>query len=226
MESDSSSALILVAISPVLFDLVPLSWRGHLGGLESDLLEIETRLRGEESVGKEILPRRENIFAALEIDPKEVRVVIVGQDPYPDRRHAIGRAFAVPESVTPLPASLRNIFREKRSDVGGADPSPSLSSWQEQGVLLLNRTLTTNAGESNAHAHFGWKSVTTAIIKIAASHGAVGLLWGKSAQSLLPFFGERAIASAHPSPLSAHRGFFGSRPFSRINRILAEEIDW
>ncbi len=210
----------------MLSDLIPPAWRIHLNRFDSNLRSIENALERLESGGKVTLPRREEIFAALDLAPEDVRVVILGQDPYPDPRFAIGRAFAVSDLVRPLPASLRNIFKERRDDCGGEDPSPTLLSWQQQGVLLLNRSLTTTSGEANSHSHLGWEAVTSTIVGVAAARGAVGLLWGKAAQSVEPLFSGRAVTGAHPSPLSAHRGFFGSRPFSKVNALLGEKIDW
>ena len=216
----------MVATSPALFELIPPAWRTLLLAFEEEIDSIDASLRGEEEAGCQLSPRRDHIFAALDLGPDDVRVVIVGQDPYPDPEHAIGRAFAVSNSTRPLPGSLRNIFKERRDDVGGEDPAPSLLSWQEQGVLLLNRCLSTRAGESNAHTRLGWERITSQIITEAANRGAVGLLWGKSAQSAQPSFGDRAILTAHPSPLSAHRGFFGSKPFSKVNALLDHAILW
>lgn len=216
----------MVATSPALFELIPPSWRTLLLGFEDQIDTIDESLRREVEAGFQLSPRRDRIFAALDLGPDDVRVVIVGQDPYPDPSHANGRAFAVSSSTRLLPGSLRNIFKERRDDVGGEDPTPDLYSWQEQGVLLLNRALSTRAGESNAHSQLGWERITSQIITEAANRGAVGLLWGKSAQSAQRHFGDRAILSAHPSPLSAHRGFFGSKPFSSVNELLDQAILW
>ena len=216
----------MVATSLALFELIPPAWRTLLLPFEELINSIDASLRREKEAGFQLSPRRDQIFAALDLGPDEVRVVILGQDPYPDPQHAIGRAFAASNSTRPLPGSLRNIFKERRDDVGGEDPAPSLLSWQEQGVLLLNRCLSTKVGESNAHSGLGWERITSQIITEAANRGAVGLLWGKSAQSVQPSFGDRAILSAHPSPLSAHRGFFGSKPFSKVNALLDHKIDW
>ena len=216
----------MVATSPALFELIPPAWRTLLLAFVEKIDFIDASLRREEEAGCQLSPRREHIFAALDLGPDDVRVVIVGQDPYPNPNHAVGRAFAVSDSTQQLPGSLRNIFNERRDDVGGEDPAPSLLSWQEQGVLLLNRCLSTRAGESNAHTRLGWERITSQIITEAANRGAVGLLWGKSAQSAQPSFGDRAILTAHPSPLSAHRGFFGSKPFSKVNALLDHAILW
>ena len=209
-----------------LYELIPDPWRSLLSTEVEVLLKIQDVLAAELEAGREIIPPRNQIFSALDLPPERVRVVIVGQDPYPRRTHAMGRAFAVPASVRPLPGSLRNIFKERRDDIGGVDPASDLSSWQEQGVLLLNRVLTTNDGQTDGHAHVGWQHVTDRILEVVAAHGAVALLWGKSAAASQGIFGQRAILSAHPSPLSAHRGFFGSRPFSQANEMLRDPIDW
>lgn len=184
-----------------------------------------------QSISKaEIAPSIDRIFASCEIDLANVKCVIVGQDPYPTRGNANGLAFSVNSEIKPLPASLRNIFTELVSDLGVKAPnSGDLSKWRDQGVLLLNRVLTTQIGESNAHTDIGWQRITTEIAQAAAAQGAIGVLWGKSAQELGYLFTHR-IESVHPSPLSAYRGFFGSKPFSRVNQELARrgisQIDW
>ncbi len=184
-----------------------------------------------QSISKvEVAPSIDRIFAGCEMDLASVKCVIVGQDPYPTRGNAHGLAFSVNSEIKPLPASLRNIFTELVSDLGVQVPnSGDLSKWRDQGVLLLNRVLTTRVGQSNAHTDIGWQEITTAIAQAAAAQGAIGVLWGKSAQELGYLFTHR-IESVHPSPLSAYRGFFGSKPFSRVNQELARrgisQIDW
>jgi uracil-DNA glycosylase len=158
-----------------------------------------------------------------------VRVVIVGQDPYPALGVADGLAFSA-HAHSPIPASLRNIFKEYASDLNLPTPtSPDLTRWFEQGVLLLNRTLTTTTGERNAHSQEGWKELTFDIARALGGDKVVGVLWGRHAQELAPLFAD-SIQSAHPSPLSARRGFFGSKPFSQVNQMLIdrgeEPIDW
>uniref|UniRef100_UPI0039EE1252 uracil-DNA glycosylase n=1 Tax=Sinomonas sp. G460-2 TaxID=3393464 RepID=UPI0039EE1252 len=162
-----------------------------------------------------------------------VKVLVVGQDPYPTPGHAMGLSFSVAAGVRPLPRSLANIFRELTDDVGRAPLDGDLTAWAEQGVLLLNRVLTVRAGESAAHRRAGWEAVTDAAVRAVVGRGLplVAILWGKDAQSMGPLLGATpVIATAHPSPLSAARGFFGSRPFSRANSLLAEQgaspIDW
>lgn len=182
----------------------------------------------------EWLPGPDRIFAALQATPPEqVRVVILGQDPYPTPGHANGLAFSVAPQV-PLPRSLRNIFTELRDDLGRAPRTGDLSHWAAQGVLLLNTALTVQPGNAGAHAKWGWDKLSRQAIAKAQNHGPLAfLLWGAHAQKAaagLPRDQDLVIATAHPSPLSARRGFFGSRPFSRINGWLAERgyapIDW
>ena len=177
-----------------------------------------------------LTPPRDLIFAALDLPLVEVRCVIVGQDPYPTLGNAHGLAFSISHDMKKIPASLQNIFKELQSDLGCEIPkSGNLEKWRDQGVLLLNRVLTTEVGRSNAHIHLGWQKITEAIAEAAASQGAVAILWGREAANLAPLFKD-SITSVHPSPLSAHRGFFGSRPFSRVNEILISNgrkpIDW
>jgi uracil-DNA glycosylase len=157
--------------------------------------------------------------------------VFFGQDPYPKIGHAHGLAFSVDASVTPLPASLRNIFKELKSDVGIDRTKGDLSDWCEQGVMLINRVLTTDVGQSLAHAQLGWKDVTNSVARVLGNRGVLAVLWGNSALELRSYFAEdHVVSSVHPSPLSAHRGFFGSSPFSQVNAKLVakgyKEIIW
>ena len=162
------------------------------------------------------LPRREDVFHALAVPRDAVRLVIVGQDPYPTPGHAHGLAFSVPASVSPLPRSLANIFTELGTDLGVRRTRGDLSDWVSQGVLLLNRVLTVRAGLPASHRGRGWEAFTEAILRAVSP--TVVILWGNDAGTARPFFRDATIiASAHPSPLSAHRGFFGSRPFSRAD---------
>lgn len=170
------------------------------------------------------LPGPQRVFAALAATPPQrVRVVILGQDPYPTPGHANGLAFSVTPG-TPLPRSLRNIFTELRDDLGAAPDSGDLGAWAEQGVLLLNSALSVPPGQAGAHAGWGWDRLARQAVARAQEHGPLAfLLWGAQAQKAfagLPRAQDLPIASAHPSPLSARRGFFGSRPFSRINEWL------
>lgn len=172
----------------------------------------------------EYIPTIDRIFAPLSTPLDEVKVVIVGQDPYPSAENADGFAFSVRPEVSPLPASLVNIFKELESDLGTAMPNNgNLERWSQQGVLLINRTLTTIPGESHGHQRSGWMEITEAIIREVGLRGTVGILWGGNAQQMADYFHDsRVIKSAHPSPLSAYRGFFGSKPFSQCNAILTE----
>jgi uracil-DNA glycosylase len=164
----------------------------------------------------------------------DVRVLIVGQDPYPTPGHPIGLSFAVERTVRPIPRSLQNIYRELRDDLGVATPDHGdLTRWTEQGVLLLNRVLTVQAGVSGSHRGKGWEAVTDCAIQALVARGTplVAILWGRDAGTLRPMLGATpVVASAHPSPLSASNGFFGSRPFSRANELLAAlgaaPVDW
>jgi uracil-DNA glycosylase len=193
------------------------SWKSLLEPLEDDIISTFNKV----SLG-EYIPSVERIFAPLSTPLDEVKVVIVGQDPYPNVENADGYAFSVRPEVTPLPASLVNILKELESDLGTAMPNNgNLERWSQQGVLLINRTLTTIPGESHAHQRSGWMAITEVIIREVAKRGAVGILWGGNAQQMSEYFdSDRVIKSAHPSPLSAYRGFFGSKPFSQCNEIL------
>jgi len=209
-----------------LFDLLPQTWKALLESEKPQFLEVQKFLDH-----REFIPLQENLFRALSIDPDEVRVVILGQDPYPSPHHAMGMSFSVPKTTNVLPGSLRNIFKEIENDVGVTNTLGDLSPWKDQGVLLLNRILTTDPSSSLAHAGIGWEEITRKIVEIAAARDAIGILWGNKAQELSHFFSDKyRISSAHPSPLSAYRGFFGSRPFSRVNALLTERgqrpIDW
>lgn len=174
-------------------------------------------------------PRRADVFHALMVPRDAVRVVIVGQDPYPTPGHAHGLAFSVPDTVQPIPRSLANIFTELGDDLGTRRTRGNLEDWVEQGVLLLNRVLTVRAGQPGSHRGRGWEAFTEAVLRSVDPR--VVVLWGNDAQTARPFFeAAHVIASPHPSPLSAHRGFFGSRPFTRVNQVLAaageEPIAW
>lgn len=176
-----------------------------------------------------ITPGKERIFRAFEYPLPDVRVVIFGQDPYPGEGVADGLAFSsFPE--LPVPASLRNIFKEYESDLGLPVPkSPDLTKWSKSGVMLLNRSLSTTEGERNAHLKNGWRKFTDEVARVLAERDVVAILWGNNARELTSIF-EYRIESAHPSPLSAHRGFFSSRPFTEVNRMLMDlgrtPIDW
>lgn len=180
----------------------------------------------------EIFPKKEDIFRAFELTPLDkVRVVILGQDPYHDEGQAQGLAFSVPKGVK-LPPSLRNIFKELSDDLKIPIPtSGDLSKWAKQGVLLLNTSLTVRAHQANSHQDIGWKDFTDEAIKLLndQKQQIIFVLWGKPAQSKKVFIDlsrHKVIESPHPSPLAAYRGFFNSKPFSRINHELSEPIDW
>ena len=217
---------------------VPEAWAARLAavapGIEGRIAELEARIARARAAGERIAPGEADVWRALALTaPESVRVVILGQDPYPTPGHADGLAFSVRPGVAP-PRSLRNVFRELADDLGLVEPaSGSLDPWARQGVLLLNTSLTVEEGAANAHASWGWGPVTDAVID-AASAGpeTVFVLWGRQAQAKRPRIDPRhtVIASAHPSPLSARTGFFGSRPFSRANEALGAAgrgaIDW
>lgn len=204
-------------------------WATALAPVRDDIDSILAGLEGEQ-----FLPARERVLAAFTRPFADVRVLIVGQDPYPTPGHAIGLSFAVDRSVRPLPRSLVNIYAELHTDVGLAPASHGdLSAWSDQGVLLLNRVLTVAPGDAGSHRRRGWEAVTECAIRALAARDEplVAILWGNDAQALVPMLGDTpVIASVHPSPLSARRGFFGSRPFSRANELLREQgasaIDW
>jgi uracil-DNA glycosylase len=188
--------------------------------------QIEERL-----LNIDCAPEFESVFRTLSRSIESSRVVIFGQDPYPSKGHANGLAFSVNKSVSPLPPSLRNIFAELASDVGVERLDGDLTDWFSQGVLLVNRVLSTEVGTSLAHSEFGWEEVTQSIAQELGKREVVAILWGKNAGELSSFFpAERRIESVHPSPLSAYRGFFGSKPFSRCNQILLSNnqsvINW
>lgn len=189
--------------------------------------EIEISLQGTS-----FNPAPENVFRALRNPLHKTRVVIFGQDPYPNREHAMGLAFSVNANVTPLPMSLQNIFLELASDIGCTAPTRGdLSGWADQGVALINRVLTVPNGSSNGHIGIGWQKVTDEIARILGEREVVAILWGNNARQLAHFFrDEWIVASVHPSPLSAHRGFFGSKPFTKANAILRDHgldlINW
>jgi len=209
-------------------------WAEALAPVDARVAALGAFLREELGKGRPYLPEGDRIFAAFRRPLADVRVLIVGQDPYPTPGHPIGLSFAVEQHVRPLPASLRNIYTELASDLG-VEPPPhgDLTAWSERGVMLLNRSLTVRPGAPASHAGKGWEAVTGRAIEALVARGGplVAVLWGRHAQSLIPALGEVPyVASVHPSPLSAHRGFFGSRPFSRVNELLmeqgAEPIDW
>jgi uracil-DNA glycosylase len=214
--------------------LIDAGWAEALAPVGPDIAALGERLRAETAAGRRYLPAGENVLRAFRRPLSEVRVLIVGQDPYPTPGHPIGLSFAVDAHVRPLPRSLANIYRELHDDLG-IDPAPhgDLSAWSEQGVMLLNRVLTVAPGSPGSHRGWGWERVTEHAIGVLVARRAplVAILWGRDAATLRPLLGETAVVeSAHPSPLSASRGFFGSRPFSRANTLLggqgAPPVDW
>ena len=219
------------AIAPPAIDP---SWAAALQPVASELAAVQNFVSAEREAGRQVLPAPQNVLRVFTRPLDAVRVVIVGQDPYPTPGHPIGLSFAVDQRVRPLPRSLSNIYRELHDDLGVSVPAHGdLSAWADQGVMLLNRVLTVGAGEAGSHRKRGWEAVTDQAVRalVARDRPLVAILWGKDAQSLGPLFGRTPlIESAHPSPLSARRGFFGSRPFSRANDLLAEQgdagVDW
>lgn len=217
-----------------LAQLVHPSWSAALAPLEPTVTALGAFLREEVASGRGYLPAGEQVLRAFGQPLDAVRVLIVGQDPYPTPGHPVGLSFSVAPEVRPLPPSLVNIFSELGTDLGLARPSTGdLTPWAERGVLLLNRVLTVGPGKPGSHRGHGWEDVTAAAIEALVVRGGplVAILWGRDARALAPALGHVArIESAHPSPLSARSGFFGSRPFSRANELLvrqgAEPIDW
>jgi uracil-DNA glycosylase len=209
-------------------------WATALRPVAGVIAKLGGFLDGEVAAGRGYLPSEENVFRAFRYPFADVRVLIVGQDPYPSLGHPIGLSFAVDRAVRPIPRSLWNIYKELRSDVGVTPPEHGdLSGWTNQGVMLLNRVLTVQPGRSGSHRRMGWEAVTATAIHALADRGGplVAILWGKDAIALEPMLGAvPVIKSVHPSPLSAGGGFFGSHPFSRANASLlsqgAQPIDW
>ena len=217
-----------------LTELVHPSWAPALEPVAGVVAELGEFLRAEVAAGRGYLPAGKHVLRAFEQPLDDVRVLIVGQDPYPTPGHAVGLSFSVAPDVSPIPRSLVNIYRELQADLGCPAPTTGdLSPWAERGVLLLNRVLTVRPGAPASHRGRGWEAVTAAAISALVERGGplVAILWGRDARNLAPHLhGIPAIESAHPSPLSAHSGFFGSRPFSRANELLAQQgaapIDW
>ena len=217
-----------------LSELVDPGWAAALEPAAAQIAELGEFLRAESAAGRGYLPAGNDVLRAFTYPIADVRVLIVGQDPYPTPGHSIGIAFAVDRSVRPVPRSLQNIYRELRDDLGIAAPQHGdLTGWAEHGVMLLNRVLTVRPGASGSHRGKGWEAVTELAIRALVARGGplVAILWGRDAANLEPLLGSTpAVKSAHPSPLSASGGFFGSKPFSRANELLtaqgAEPVDW
>ena len=219
-----------------LSELVEAGWATALAPVAEQVAQLGEFLRAEVAADRCYLPAGPNVLRAFTFPFTAVRVLIVGQDPYPTPGHAVGLSFSVAPDVRPLPRSLSNIFTEYSADLGFPAPaSGDLMPWAQRGVMLLNRVLTVRAGIPASHRGKGWEAVTECAIRalVARDQSMVAILWGRDAATLVPLLaagGCAVIESAHPSPLSASRGFFGSRPFSRANELLAEKgaepIDW
>jgi uracil-DNA glycosylase len=224
-----------------LHSIIDPGWADALEPVAGRIAAMGDFLRAEVAAGRRYLPAGENVLRAFKQPFAGVRVLIVGQDPYPTPGHAVGLSFSVAPEVRRLPASLVNIFREYSDDLGYPAPATGdLTPWSQRGVLLLNRVLTVQPGKPGSHRGKGWEEVTDQAIRALAarkSAGRVGreplvaILWGRDARTLVPLLeGVPSIESAHPSPYSAANGFFGSRPFSRANQLLeqqdAEPVDW
>jgi len=217
-----------------LSELVDAGWAEGLEPVAGQIAAMGEFLRAEHAAGRRTLPAGDHILRAFCYPLDAVRVLIVGQDPYPTPGHPIGLSFAVDRAVRPIPRSLQNIYRELRDDLG-IEPVAhgDLTAWAEHGVMLLNRVLTVQAGNAGSHRGKGWEAVTEQAIRTLAARGGplVAILWGRDAGTLEPMLGAvPSIRSPHPSPLSASSGFFGSRPFSRANELLVaqggEPVDW
>jgi uracil-DNA glycosylase len=232
--SNANLPIVSALAGLVARGLMAPDWAEALAPVDDRIGALGAFLREELAKGRPYLPAGDRIFAAFRRPLAEVRVLIVGQDPYPTIGHPIGLSFAVERDVRPLPASLRNIYAELSTDLGVPAPEHGdLTTWSERGVMLLNRSLTVRPGAPASHAGKGWEDVTGRAIAALVARGGplVAVLWGRHAQSLKPMLGAVPyVESVHPSPLSAHRGFFGSRPFSRVNQLLTaqggEPMDW
>jgi uracil-DNA glycosylase len=213
-------------------------WAEALAPVDDRIARMGTFLREEVAAGRHYLPAGDHVFRAFQRPLADVRVLVVGQDPYPTPGHPIGLSFAVDAHVRPIPRSLANIYQELSTDVGVEPPAHGdLTGWADRGVMLLNRVLTVQPGASASHRGRGWEEVTECAIQAlvrrvgAGGPPAAAILWGRDAQSLKPMLGQIPwVESVHPSPLSASRGFFGSRPFSRVNKLLTDQggepVDW
>jgi uracil-DNA glycosylase len=234
LEAEPADAASYAGLAEMpLPELMAPDWAAALVTVEPELRRVLTFLAQEVAAGHNVLPSPSNVLRAFRQPLAEVKVLIVGQDPYPTPGHAIGLSFAVDARTRPIPRSLANIYRELESDLGiPARVHGDLSAWAGQGVLLLNRVMSVRAGAAGSHRGKGWEAVTTAAVTAVANRRTadggrpplVAVLWGKDAESVRPLLsGVAVVSSAHPSPLSASRGFFGSRPFSTINELLREQ---
>ncbi|HET7660859.1 MAG TPA: uracil-DNA glycosylase [Oryzihumus sp.] len=221
-------------VAKPLTELVHPTWAEVLQPVSAEVTRLGDFLRAEVASGRGYLPAGQHVLRAFSRPLDEVKVLIVGQDPYPTPGHAVGLSFSVAPDVRPVPRSLQNIYAEMGTDLGLPPPSNGdLSPWADQGVLLLNRVLTVRPGAAGSHRGKGWETVTAQAIQALVERGGplVAILWGRDARNLGPSLGQvPRIESAHPSPLSARGGFFGSRPFSRANELLAAQgagpVDW
>ena len=199
-----------------LTSLVPPSWR--------KIVDLDKLRQISKAIGSDFIPDPSLVFKSLACEPTDVKVVIVGQDPYPNSQHAMGLAFSVPAEVELLPATLKNIYKELKADLGVVKSNGDLSDWSEQGVLLLNMSLTVVPNKTGSHSKVGWQVITEQIIDAVAKRGALAVLWGREAQNMSKFFAEEdQFKAPHPSPLSVYRGFYGSKPFSKVNKRLVEK---
>ncbi len=214
--------------------LIDRDWAAALEPVAPDIAALGDRLRAEVAGGKRYLPAGDRVLRAFAQPMSHVKVLIVGQDPYPTPGHPIGLSFAVDRQVRPLPRSLANIYAELSDDLGIPPAAHGdLGAWSDQGIMLLNRVLTVSPGNPGSHRGWGWEKVTAHAIEALVARGGplVAILWGRDAANLRPMLGATPIIeSVHPSPLSASRGFFGSRPFSRANALLEQQgasaVDW
>ncbi len=221
-------------MSEPLSNIVEAGWADALAPVQDQITQVGVFLREQIAEGRKYLPPGDRVLRAFKQPFADVRVLIVGQDPYPTPGHAVGLSFSVDPSVRRLPPSLVNIFSEYSADLGYPAPSNGdLTPWTERGVLLLNRVLTVEPGKPGSHRGKGWEEVTEQAIRALAKRDKpmVAILWGRDARNLGPLLGSiPRIESAHPSPMSAHNGFFGTRPFSRANQFLqsqgADPVDW
>src|SRR5580698_10150954 len=217
-----------------LREIVDPGWAAALEPVADRIEAMGDFLRSEVAAGRRYLPAGDLVLRAFQQPFADVRVLIVGQDPYPTPGHPVGLSFSVAPGVRPLPGSLVNIFKEYAADLGYPRPTTGdLTPWSEGGVLLLNRVLTVQPGKPGSHRGHGWEQVTEQAIRALAARGGplVAILWGNDARNLAPLLGSTpSIQSAHPSPMSADRGFFGSRPFSRADTLLQQQggqpLDW
>jgi uracil-DNA glycosylase len=219
-----------------LSESVAAGWAEVLEPVADTVAAMGDFLRAEVAAGRKYLPAGANVLRAFQQPFADVRVLVMGQDPYPTPGHAVGLSFSVAPDVRPLPKSLQNIFREYQSDLGHPAPSTGdLTPWAEAGVLMLNRVLTVEPGAPGSHRNKGWEKVTEAAVQalvLRPDQPLVAVLWGKDAQTVKPLLGDEVptVESAHPSPMSADRGFFGSKPFSRVDEYLTElgddPLDW